>query len=103
MQLGLFESNAAPRIARLTDKATSHEAAADTRPKLRGLQLAFVEAVASMAEPATAAEIAEAAYARDPSSSRESYRKRALECVRAGFIAECGKRQCRISGKNCTL
>jgi hypothetical protein len=88
--------------ARNTDPATSHIAAEEVSQKLSHCQRTFVAALAALGSPATAYEIATAANARDPSSSVETYRKRATECVRAERIKDYGRRECRVTGKQAT-
>jgi hypothetical protein len=89
-QLSLFDS--AP-IHRASDQPTSVEAARAVEPKLVGLRLEFVERLRSIGRPATAQEI---------SGGNESLRKRALECVRFGFVRQAGARVCSVTGQKAT-
>jgi hypothetical protein len=87
-QLSLFDW--AP-IHRASDQPTSVEAAQSVEPKLVGLRLEFVERLRAIGRPATAQEIA---------GGNESLRKRALECVRFGFVRQAGVKVCEVTGKN---
>jgi len=89
-QLSLFDASPIHRVA---DKQTSADAAKATEPKLGGLRLEFVNRLRSLGMPATAQEI---------SGGNESLRKRALECVRLGFIVEVGTKKCAATGKSAT-
>ena len=89
-QLSLFDASPVHRVA---DKQTSIDAAKATEPKLGGLRLEFVNRLRAFGMPATAQEI---------SGGNESLRKRALECVRLGFVAEAGTRVCAATGKMAT-
>ena len=80
-------------MARQADKATSHEAAEAVTPKLEGLRAEFVRRLREIGQPSTAQEIA---------AGDESIRKRALECVRLGFVRECGRRKCAVTGNSAT-
>lgn len=89
-------------IARTSDPETSQLSAGETSPKLGSLHAAFLAALRDLGFPSTASEVAAAAHKRDPGSNTESYRKRARECERLGYISEYGKRPCRITGKMAT-
>ena len=80
-------------IARNSDKQTSHEAAAEIKPKMGILQAEFLRRLGRLAE-ATANEVA---------AGDESIRKRALELVRSGMIEEVGTRECKRTGKRATV
>jgi len=90
-QLSLFDASPIHRVA---DKQTSIDAAKATEPKLGGLRLEFVNRLRAFGRPATAQEI---------SGGNESLRKRALECVRMGFVVEAGTRVCAATGKMATV
>ena len=80
------------RLARATDKQTSHEGAADVAPRLNDLHREFW--VRCKRSPdSTAQEIA---------SGNESLRKRAKELVDAGRLIESGRRKCRRTGRAAT-
>lgn len=96
MQLTLFDTDP---IARRSDPLTSHIAAANVEAKLTGRRLQFVEALRSIGRAATANEIA----ATVDHSGRESVRKRAAECVRLGFVSECGTKTCSVTGNVATV
>jgi len=81
-------------IHRASDKLTSIAAAKETEPKLGGLRLEFVNRLRAIGRTATAQEIA---------GGNESLRKRALECVRLGFVVEAGTRVCAATGKMATV
>lgn len=85
-------------IARSSDPATSHEAAADVAGKL-GLLQSRLAGVIGSSGPMTALEAA-VECERLFGGLAESYRKRATECQRRGAISVAGVRVCRITGKN---
>lgn len=87
-------------IARPTDPATSHQAAAEVAAKLGTLQQAFVNECWDT-KPLTASEIA-ANCATCYGGLAESYRKRSKELVRRGLVLECPPRRCSITGKMAT-
>ena len=112
-QLDLFDNPKpakAPAIARRTDPVTSHKAAAEMAPKLRGLKKLFYETLKKWGNiPRTANEVAARVYQyhsgetfENVGAKRESLRKRAGELVKAGLIRECGDRPCRVNGKQAT-
>jgi hypothetical protein len=87
------------QLARASDPPTSQQAAGELAgSKLGHCQQKFVNALASLGKPSTAAEIAELAYIQDSSSNRE----RAGELVRAGKIFEHPPRRCDVTGKQAT-
>lgn len=99
-QLELFTDRKRARpapIARSTDPATSHDAAAtiDTG-SLQGRCLAVL--VGDM----TANEIAHAASAKFYGMP-DSYRKRVHELVRKHLAESCGERRCQITGINAAV
>ena len=85
---GMFDD---VKLRRHTDPGTSHQAAVEVAPKLTGLRAEFVRRLTEIGCAATANEVA---------AGDESIRKRAKECVAAGFIAVVGVRTCRITGKS---
>jgi len=99
------EPIAGSTIARPTDKATSHEAAAEIKPRLSKCQQVFVDVLGEINKttgPATATEVAQLARLRDPTGNAETYRKRAAECVNKKLIYEIGRRKCHVTGKPAT-
>jgi hypothetical protein len=99
IQYSLFD--APTRIARRTDKETSHDAAAETDVKLGKLQSACLDVMRVSRTPMTATEVAETA-AHNRGGMQESYRKRLRELVRIGAAVECEPRECSITGKRAT-
>jgi len=89
-QLLLFDS---VPIHRADDQPTSVDAARGVEPKLDGLRLEFVERLRAIGKPATAQEIA---------AGKESIRKRALECVRMGFVRQSGVKVCEVTKQRAT-
>ena len=89
------------KLSRRSDKLTSQKSAAETEKKLGFLQEAMLGMFAASLWPATANEAAKEAVV-DFGGRAESYRKRALELVRAGRIVECGERKCEVTGKTAT-
>jgi hypothetical protein len=88
------------KLSRRSDKLTSQKSAAETEPKLGRYQELFVRSLRFLKE-ATANEVAVDAVLLG-GGANESYRKRALELVRAGRIVECGERKCQVTGKTAT-
>ena len=95
-QMNLFDDDygVSARLHRVSDKQTSIDAAEDVRPKLDGLRAEFVARLREIGRPATANEVA---------AGDESIRKRAAECVRAGWVKEMGTKICAVSGKRATV
>jgi hypothetical protein len=89
-------------ISRKSDPITSQKSAAETEPKLGRYQELFVRCLRFLKE-ATANEVAIDAVLLGSGGANESYRKRALELVRAGRIVECGERKCQVTGKTATV
>ena len=79
-------------LARLRDKQTSHAGADHITKKLGKLHRIFLDRLGDFA--LTANEVAD---------GNESIRKRALELVRKGVLAEVGVRRCRVTGQNATV
>lgn len=94
-QLSLFD---ALPIARKSDPQPSLIAAVEIEPQLSGRRAEFVRCLRAIGRPSTAQEIAAMADSR----IRESVRKRAMECVRLGFVKEVGIRTCNVTGKLAT-
>lgn len=95
IQKTLFNTPA--KLSRRTDKLTSQKSAAETEPKLGRYQELFVRSLRFLKE-ATANEVAIDAVLLG-GGSPETYRKRALELIRAGRIVECGEGKCKVTGK----
>ena len=95
IQKTLFNTPA--KLSRHTDKLTSQKSAAETEPKLGRYQELFVRSLRFLKE-ATANEVAIDAVLLG-GGSPETYRKRALELIRAGRIVECGEGKCKVTGK----
>ena len=95
IQKTLFNTPA--KLSRRTDKLTSQKSAAETEPKLGRYQDLFVRSLRFLKE-ATANEVAIDAVLLG-GGSPETYRKRALELIRAGRIVECGEGKCKVTGK----
>jgi hypothetical protein len=90
-----------PRIARKSDPATSHKAAAEVNLNLA--QVRFVNGLRLLpGSQGTAQEVA-ALVASLAEIRTETIRKRAKELVNAGVIADAGTRPCRITGKSATV
>ena len=98
IQKTLFDPPA--KLSRRTDKLTSQKSAAETEPKLGRYQELFVRSLRYLGE-ATANEVAIDAVLLG-GGSPETYRKRALELIRAGRIEECGEGKCKVTGKTAT-
>ena len=96
-QQQLFETDHYGDLHRATDPDTSRQAAEDISPKLTGLRAEFVYRVKCWRIDhgvwPTANEVAQ---------GDESIRKRAKECVRAGWLKAGPDRQCGVTGKNAT-
>jgi hypothetical protein len=85
-------------IARTTDPATSHEAAADV--DLTRLQRMFVIALERIGRPATAIEVREHWRSQGATFDRaDSIRKRASECVLKKLVRISGKARCKVTGR----
>lgn len=93
-QLELFQHRQEATIARTTDPQTSQDAADEIQPKLVGLRAEFVRRLKELGRPATANEVA---------AGDESIRKRAVECVRIGYVVEMGTKTCSVTGKRATV
>ena len=104
MQRTLFDAEPQPKLARNTDKSTSHAAAAEITPKLNRIQILCLQSVewSDPRRPLTANEIAANAVAYFGGMA-ETYRKRVHELVRAGLLREAGERVCRVTGKGATV
>lgn len=104
MQRTLFDSEPQPKLARDTDKATSHAVAADIAPKLNRIQSLCLQSVEQpdKRRPLTANEIAANAVAYFGGMA-ETYRKRVHELVRDGLLREAGERVCSVTGKGATV
>lgn len=100
-QKSLFECSYPSKIARDSDKATSHKAASEVNLNLA--QLRFVNGLRMLTgSQGTAQEVA-ALVSSTLQVSSETIRKRAKELVNAGVIADAGTRPCRITGKSATV
>ena len=106
IQRQLFDDERPPKIARDSDPETSHDAAAEIKPKLGKLEermyAGFVQE-----SPCTANEAAEATaqgyHFVDPHTNAETYRKRYDALLKKQRIVADGKKRCRISGKMATV
>jgi hypothetical protein len=101
IQKTLFDRPA--NICRKSDPITSHQSAAETEPKLGKIQDRMLKSIAAFKSPPTANEAAEECVFTFGEASQETYRKRALELVRAGRIVTCGERKCEVTGKTATV
>ena len=112
-QLSFFETNYhdgnhSVKVARKSDKTTSHKAAASV--DLKGKRKIFYDTLAGWSDfPRTANEVAAKAIPIDGSKpvlqvfkARETLRKRAGELVKLGLIRECQARPCKINGNEAT-
>ena len=92
------------KLSRKSDKLTSQKSAAETEKKLTGLQEKMMHVSRCMGEvkAPTANEAAAMCIEVFRSGLSETYRKRAKEMVRAGFIEEAGERPCKVTGKTAT-
>ena len=88
------------KLSRKSDKLTSQKSAVEIEPKLGRYQELFVRSLRYLGE-ATANEVAIDAVLLG-GGSPETYRKRALELIRAGRIVECGEGKCKVTGKTAT-
>lgn len=86
-------------LFRISDPETSKESAVKVSAKVTRLRAEFVERLAILGCPATAQEVAASASLLN----RESLRKRAAECVRAGLIKEFGTKKCSVTGQRATV
>jgi hypothetical protein len=89
------------KLSRKSDPITSQKSAAETEPKLGRYQEIFVRSLRFLKE-ATANEVAADAVLLGRGSP-ETYRKRAMELIRAGRIEECGEGKCKVTGKTATI
>jgi hypothetical protein len=99
IQQTLFDPPA--KLSRKSDPITSQQSAAETEPKLGRYQELFVRSLRFLKE-ATANEVAVDAVLLG-GGTPETYRKRALELVRASRIVANGERKCEITGKTATV
>ncbi len=83
-------------LSRNSDYVTSHQAAEHIASSLPTLQARMLRA---FAVERTANEAAEYCFQMYGEKTKESYRKRAHELVRAGHIVPRGKRKCADSGR----
>jgi len=95
-----FSFDTPAKLSRRADPITSQKSAAETEPKLGLYQERFVWSLQVLKE-ATANEVAIDAVLLGGGST-ETYRKRALELIRAGRIEECGEGKCKVTGKTAT-
>lgn len=96
-QLLLFTDSPA-KLSRKSDPITSQISAADTEPKLNGLQSSCLWVIGRAVTPRTANEIA-VECVKHYGRLAESYRKRMHELVELGKAEQCGERRCEITGK----
>jgi hypothetical protein len=96
-QLQLFDKKPV-KLSRRSDPITSQQSAADTEPKLNGLQSSCMWVLGRAIAPRTANEIA-AECVRQYGKMAESYRKRLHELVELNKAEECGERRCEVTGK----
>ncbi len=105
-QYTLFPDDRPAKIARDTDPDTSHDAAAEMRPKLSALESRMAD-VWRQNGPLTANEAADIAalteYTLPLGANAETYRKRYDALLKKCRIVADGKKQCRISGKMATV
>lgn len=97
-QLELFDQKPA-KLSRKSDPITSHEAAAETEPRINTLQFFVFDAIRKSSKPLTSNEAAIEA-AKQYVAAIETFRKRVRELVRLDLIEEAGERRCEITGKN---
>jgi hypothetical protein len=90
------------KLSRKSDKLTSQKSAAETEPKLKGCKAKMLAVMQTSQQPLTANEAADGCHSIWPDTLPETYRKRALDLVRDGFITECGERKCQVTGKTAT-
>ena len=106
IQRQLFDDERPPKIARDSDPETSHDAAAEIKPK-SGLLEARMTSIWWHNGPLTANEAAALAvvyYANNGKPhGHETYRKRYDGLLKKSRIVADGKKQCRISGKLATV
>jgi len=101
------DGNHSVKVARKSDKATSHKAAASV--DLKGKRKIFYDTLVNFRFPATANEVAAKAIPADGSkpalqvfNDRETLRKRAGELVKLGLVRECQSRPCKIKFNEAT-
>lgn len=94
-----FAFDTPAKISRKSDPITSQQSAAETEPKLNGLQSCCMVVLGRAISPRTANEIA-AECVRQFGKLAESYRKRLHELVEQGLAIEAGERACEVTGKN---
>ena len=105
MQKTLFDDERPAKIARASDPETSHDAAAEMRPKLGKLEARLLSAFKIW--PKTAREAADDAARlfnclAGETTETESYRKRYTGLLKSGRIVADGVKTCRVSGKTVT-
>lgn len=86
-------------LFRTTDPETSRESAVKVSEKVTRLRAEFVSCLRAIGHPATAQEVA----ATVAVANRESVRKRAAECVKAGLVKEMGTKKCSVTGQRATV
>jgi len=94
--------DAPAKLSRKADPITSQKSAAETENKLGPLKHAFMWSLRKLLNPSTANEVAEVCVTFDGGIA-ESYRKRAKDLIRDGFIEEHGERACKVTGKTATV
>ena len=86
-------------LFRTSDPETSKESAVKVSAKVTRLRAEFVRCLCAIGHPATAQEVA----AMVAVANRESVRKRAAECVKAGLLKEFGTKKCSVTGQRATV
>lgn len=86
-------------LFRISDPETSRESAVKVSAKVTRLRAEFVRCLRLLGEPSTAQEIAIVCNA----AIRDSVRKRAFECVKAGLVKEFGTKKCSVTGQRATV
>jgi len=89
-------------LARKDDKQTSHDGAEHIKPRLNDRKLEFMSGLRALGGRATAKEVASNVYPGE-FAIFDSIRKRAIDCVRLGWVREVEPRECKVSGRKCTV
>lgn len=87
------------KLSRKSDPITSQASAAETEKKLKGCKAKMLAVMQTSQQPLTANEAADGCHNIWPETLPETYRKRALDLVRDGFVTEHGERRCEVTGK----
>jgi len=95
-----FAFDTPAKISRRSDPITSQQSAAETEPKLNGLQQLVLKTIQCASKPLTSNEAAKATSALYIYATVETFRKRVRELARAKHIEEAGERRCEVTGKS---